>query len=602
MPDTTTTVAAEPSEGDAAVRAASPLKRALVWTAVVGVVAAGSFGLAASDAESTPTRGGAAARFVPADGSAYLVTDGEGARAVHENARDTGASLLLELPANAASHFFSDYSTEQISTAQLWRETVVPLDGDDATTSNLYLLDDAGLSLLTVTGGPTGFSYAPALVMLPADAAPGVRWTGEGDAMPAGLLGYTLTGEIAAGDDGCLVATTDTRYLDPATGDELLAVAETSTWCPGQGVVADEGDVGGQALSFTSEPLPAVGGYGVSGLQTRAAAPDWGDASAWRSRDLAFVFSDPAYGDSAQGLPFDGLAATTADGTLVAAVGNRLVAYDVAEGTATRSWTAAPGGDLLQLTATGEVTLVSTAERRLAAYDGRGARLWTIEFPDVVLARPAATGDGDIVALSVDGTLRRLDLSTGETVWETALRTDVDQTPAVGAGLVVLVDRGGNVIARDLDDGRERWSVELPAAERAAVGDGVVAVQGTNAEVWALDPADGGARWNAEHRGVSRELLVQAGLVISQSDEGTAAWTLDGTPAWTAAGGEGLLGDGSRVVVATDSVLEVRESDGAVVASFELGAPAIGVTRLLLPTSRGLLLLQSNTTGLEVGS
>ncbi|TPW99215.1 hypothetical protein FJ656_33195, partial [Schumannella luteola] len=342
----TTTVAAEPSEQPAAARPRSPIHRALVWAAVIGVVAAGSLALAASDLDPTPERGGAAARYVPGDGTASLVTAADGTRAVHENARGTGPGMLLELPGAASAHFFGDYSDEALRTAQLWRETVTPLDTDDPQTSTVYLLDDAGVSVLTATGGALGFSYSPALVLLPADAAPGVTWTGEGDALPQGFMRYTISGSVAAAEGGCLAATSETRYQDPDTGDELLAIAEVATWCPGAGVVDDTGTVNGDAVSFRSSPLAATGGPVGAPSVVSPATRDLTGAGAWSSRPLTLQLDDAVYGVSPVTTPFDGLAAARADGGFIAAVGSRVVGFSVAGDVATRRWAASPGGDL----------------------------------------------------------------------------------------------------------------------------------------------------------------------------------------------------------------------------------------------------------------
>ncbi len=598
----TTTVAAEPSEQPDAQTPVSPLRRALVWATTIGVVAVGTLGLAASDLVPPPAKGGLAARFLPADGSATLWTDSDGHRSVHENARDTGPGLLLELPANAAYGVFAERSSAELGSIELWRETVAYLDEpDNSPVSTVYLVDDAGVSLLTATGGSIGFAYSPALVVLPADAAPGVAWSGEGAAMPAGLLEYRSTGEVTDAGDGCLLASTDTRYLDPDTGAELLAVQEQATWCPGRGIVRDVGVVDGEEESYVSSELPVPGGYG-SAVDTRPARYTWEGADRWRARDLEFVIADPGFGDSPQGSPFDGLAATTADGTLVASVGSRLASYRVDGGAARRGWLASPGGDLLALSAVGEVTLVSTAQRRLIAYDGSGARLWSVSFPDVVLAAPAPAPDGDIVAVSLDGTLRRIDLATGETVWSTTLRTDVATTPAVGAGLVVVVDRGGAVMARSLGDGSARWSTELSRATRAAAGEGVVAVQGGDAAVWVLDPHDGALLWKDRHRGSARGIVVSAGVVVAQSDEGTAAWAVDGggERLWTSDAGEQLLAGDGVFVLGGASTVEVRSPAGELLGEVELGEAPLGVTRVIVPTPHGIRVVHSNTTGLEV--
>ncbi|PZQ90394.1 MAG: hypothetical protein DI534_04055 [Leifsonia xyli] len=601
MPDTTT-VAAPPSDPFAPPRAVSPLRRVLAGATIAAVVVAGVIGLAASEVAPPPMSGGRAAAFVPPDGAASLETAADGARSIREHARDTGPGLLLELPAAAASGIFAGYPEATVRGMRLWRESVTPLDAPDAPQSSiLYLLDDAGVSQLTVTGGPVGFAYSPARVVLPADARPGATWTGSGEAMPGGRLDYATAGKVAAGDAGCLVATTRIRYTDPASGELLLAVTESATWCPRRGIVDDVGQVGTTEVRFTSEALPATGGLGREGLVVEPAGPDWADAADWRARELGFTIPDPAFGETAQGFPFDGLAAATSGGNLVAAVGGRLVAYLVDGEAATRNWVASPGGDLLTVSAIGEVTLVATTERRLLAYDARGARLWASDFPDVVLAKPAAAPDGDIVAVSVDGTLRRIDLATGATLWSTALRTDVDEAPAVGDGVAVVVDRGGAVRARALSDGSARWTTELLGASRVAAGEGSVAVQGTSSDVWVLDPADGSERWHGTQRGVGRSILVAAGLVVSQTGTETTAWTAElGREAWASDATEALLADGECLALVGTSRLEVRAADGAVLGSVELGAASLGVSRVVLATPHGIRVLQSNTTGFEV--
>jgi outer membrane protein assembly factor BamB len=299
-------------------------------------------------------------------------------------------------------------------------------------------------------------------------------------------------------------------------------------------------------------------------------------------------------------MPFDGLAATTAGGTLVASLGSRLAGYTVEGTTATRSWVASPGGDLIEVTAIGGVTLATTSERRLVAYDERGVRLWSTRFPDVVVAPPTAAGDGDVIVASLDGTLRRIDLATGETVWSIALRTDVAEAPAVGGGLVVVVDRGGAVLARSLADGTERWSTELASAERAAIDGGIVAVQGSTADVWALDARDGTMRWRSDHAGISRQIAVLDGHIVSLSDEGTVAWDVDGRRVWSAGGGAALLSDGERVVLVGAQSLELRSADGTLLDEVDIGSGPLGATRAYLATAGGIRILQSNTTGVEV--
>lgn len=592
-------VPAEPSPAD---ETRIPLaRRVAAWVSVIAVVAAGAGALAAADLATAPVAGGDAARFVPADGAAVLVTSLDGTRAVHESARATGPTMLLDLPSRAGAEVFSALPSDALETVQLWRETVTQLDTDRAQSSTIHLLDDRGLSLLTSLGGPVGFVYSPSAVILPADAAPGATWDGEGDAMPGGVLRYTIHGEVAAGEDGCLVSTTESRYLNPETDATLLTFSETATWCPGRGIVKADGDVSGDPVGFSSEPLPAASELDRPTPSITPFDPAWG-ASGWGARDLSFILSDPVYGDSPQGTPFDGLGARTASGVLVSSFGSRLAAYEVADAVATRRWVAAPGGDLLTLTAVGDVVLATTTTRELVAYDDRGARLWAASFPDVVVAAPAAAPDGDLVAASVDGTLRRLDLATGEERWAVDLRTDVDAVPSVADGRVVLVDRGGAVLARELADGSEAWRADVPLAERVASGDGVVVVQQSAGGIRVLGASDGSTLWRGDQDGAGRMIAVAAGRVVAQTDEGVQAWDLDGRELWSAPAGDwfALNAKGAAVIVGAGAI-ELRDRDGEVLERVTLAPRALGVSRLHVPTTEGILVVQSNTSGFEVG-
>ncbi len=588
-------------EPEPAPEPASRGRRALAWVSVLAVVVLGAGSLAAADLPAAPLAGGEAARFVPADGAAMLVTSSDGSRAVHESARDTGPSLLLDLPGLAGGQVFSSMPAEGLETLQLWRESITPLEGDRPQSSTIHVLDDRGVSMLTSIGGEVGFVYTPSIVLLPADAAPGATWEGEGDAMPGGILRYTIRGEVTAGDEGCLVATSDSRYLAADSDEALLELHEAATWCPGRGVVAATADVSGEPTGFASVPLPPAAELDRDAPRTESAPPAW-SAGDWRGRDLSFVLSDPVYGDAEQGTPFDGLAATTASGVLVSSFSSRLVAYGVEDAVATRRWVASPGGDLLTLTAIGDVVLAATAARRLVAYDDHGVRLWATSFPDVLAAPLSAAPGGDTVAVSLDGTLRRLDLATGEELWSVDLRTDIDAAPAVVGDAVVLVDRGGAVLARSLADGAEVWSTEVPLAERAAAGDGIVAVQRSSGGIHVLDAADGSALWRGDQDGAGRAVAVAAGRVLARTDEGVQAWDAEGAALWSSPAGDWLaVGAAGRVVLVGAGAVELRDRDGRVLERVELAAADLGVSRLHVPTERGILVVQSNTTGFEVG-
>ena len=63
-----------------------------------------------------------------------------------------------------------------------------------------------------------------------------------------------------------------------------------------------------------------------------------------------------------------------------------------------------------------------------------------------------------------DQRVRRFALATGAVRWQRGLADDVNRPPAVGAGLVVVADRGGTVTALDAGSGQSRWTADLVAS------------------------------------------------------------------------------------------------------------------------------------------
>lgn len=595
-----TTTAAEHSE-QPVERPASPLRRALVWAAVIGVAAAGTTGLAIADLTEAPVLGGAAARFVPDDGVAQLLREGDGTLSVRESARDIGPALLLELPSIAANDVFSRVDTDEVLGAQFWRETVTEVGGESSQTSSLYRLDGSGLSLLTATGGSTGFSFDPALPMLPADVRPGSRWSAEGAALPFGLMEYELTSEARDGGDGCLVVDSHMAYIDPEADAVMVEVDESATWCPGLGIVADTATIAGERIEYTSErlerdaPTPA-------GLWTGVDAPalDWSAADRWSATTLPFRIVDAGFGESEVGIPNDGLATSLGDDGLVLSAGSRLVGYRVDGATATRAWLAAPGGTIAQLTAVDGIALVATTQRELVAYAPTGIRLWARSFPDLVVAAPVSDGAGGVVVASVDGTVMDLDLASGAERWSRTLRTDVGVAPVVEGDRVAVLDRGGVVRGLRLSDGGPVWEQEFFGADRLASG-GAVVVQSGGAELWVLDSADGSVRWEADQRGIARDVVTIAGVVVGLSDELVTAYDLaDGTERWTAPRVEQVLSDGERVLLAGESELTVRDARGTELGRLDIGPADLGVNRRFVPAGDRVWVVTTATTGMVI--
>ena len=111
-------------------------------------------------------------------------------------------------------------------------------------------------------------------------------------------------------------------------------------------------------------------------------------------------------------------------------------------------------GEILTLRAFGDVIMVTTSERLVLAYSDAGVRLWQLRLDEIVAAPPVRVSDADVVLVDLAGEVRRLVIATGAVVWQHSLGSDVTVAPAVGAGVVVVMDRGQVTTGLDATTGQ----------------------------------------------------------------------------------------------------------------------------------------------------
>lgn len=173
--------------------------------------------------------------------------------------------------------------------------------------------------------------------------------------------------------------------------------------------------------------------------------------------------------------------------------------------------------------------------------------------------RPAI--DGDRVFVSDDsGRVLAIDLTSGDTLWDSevvktgkqgsrlffwrrkATEAGLTGGPGVGAGLVVVGGRNGEVVALDTETGAERWKTTVTSEVIATplVHSGLVIVRSGDGRTFGLDAADGTRKWVFD-RGLPTLSLrgngspVASGeLVFLGYDDGTviALRAADGQRAW----------------------------------------------------------------------
>jgi outer membrane protein assembly factor BamB len=314
---------------------------------------------------------------------------------------------------------------------------------------------------------------------------------------------------------------------------------------------ADAGSGSGYRQRITSGPVIsdgvvyAVDAYGYVTAHTLADG-----RSRWRT------VTTP---EEESAVPLGGGAAV-ADGTIFVATGAaEVLALDPAEGTI-RWRVRLPAPARGAPTVAGGRIFVPTTENQLVALSGEdGRRLWThrgAPLATLPLGLPAPAvegeavvagfGNGELIALRVaDGRLLWAESTGGQGGTSLADIVGITGLPVIAGGRVYAVGQGNNTIAVDLRSGRRLWERAFGGANGVATaGDWAFAVTRAG-DALAIGREDGRIRWVTE---------------------------LDPTPE------EGRRGDPPR-----------------------FGPPLVGGGRVLVPTSRGELLLLDPASGQIAG-
>jgi outer membrane protein assembly factor BamB len=250
------------------------------------------------------------------------------------------------------------------------------------------------------------------------------------------------------------------RYLSK-DGQLGRVVTVSQTWCQREGIVAESesfADVR-TTSSRIDPPVPSV--ETTNNTPIRWTAPE-----RWTAKSLNTISINPTFGLGPMvGSPSSVVApvrtesdlvirATIGPGDLVATTPKTLTEW-------TSIWRAHPGGTVLSLSAFGNVIIATTSSRQLVAYSDVGVRLWQLSLDDLAPTSPVRISESDAVLVDLGGEMRRFDVVTGAVLWQRNVGSDVNVSPAAGAGVVVVMDRGGTTTAFEQDTGKPRWDLEM---------------------------------------------------------------------------------------------------------------------------------------------
>ncbi|MGV3743050.1 MAG: outer membrane protein assembly factor BamB [Burkholderiaceae bacterium] len=128
---------------------------------------------------------------------------------------------------------------------------------------------------------------------------------------------------------------------------------------------------------------------------------------------------------------------------------------------------------------------------------------------------PAVTPNG-VYAAAADGTLVRIELTTGREVWR--MNTDSRLTAGVGSDgeTVAVVGSDGLLMVYD-SDGKQRWKTQLSSETLSApaVGQGLVITRSIDNRIVAFDAMSGTRKWTVQRTVPPLTLRTAPGIVIA---------------------------------------------------------------------------------------
>jgi outer membrane protein assembly factor BamB len=570
--------------------------RPLIVFGLVAALVAGAAFVATS--VGVAARVTTAAGYLPPDGAAsYERTDTTRelkttvGLTVTESARLSGVAGLLSTDGAFASKMLSEAHANH-DRIQLLRTTTTAINDPAAVAQTIrFYRVNTGVELLGVSTPSEGYVYSPALVLLPADVRPGSRWSGTGSA--SDTLDYRSELRAEEGNGGCLEVIGEVRYLSKE-GRLGRVVTISQTWCPRQGIVAESQSFADirTLTSRIDSPAPSV--------QVTSNSPiRWTAPQRWATKSMNTISINPTFGQGPMvGSPSavtpvrteSGLVirATIGLGDLVATTPKTLTEW-------TSIWRTHPGGTVLSLSGFGNVIIATTSNRQLVAYSDVGVRLWQLSLDDLAPTSPVRISDSDAVVVDLGGEVRRFDLSTGTVLWQHDVGSDVNVSPATGAGLVVIMDRGGTITAFEQGTGRQRWDQEMQGSAATVIGDSVIAIQDQTAH--ALWTTTGIHRWVRPIFGTLTDLTSFAGQVAVATKSESVMLSGGGVVTQRLGPVLTLTSTQDHLVAWGPTEARVITRDGMIISRWDLPALTLSQQdRPVVATSQGALLFGNDWT------
>ncbi|WP_042376806.1 serine/threonine-protein kinase [Streptacidiphilus melanogenes] len=240
-------------------------------------------------------------------------------------------------------------------------------------------------------------------------------------------------------------------------------------------------------------------------------------------------------------------ALAVADGRVHAADGPNVFTLQAADGA--ERWRVALDGWTYTLDAAGGALVAGTRGGGVHVHSAiDGSEMWRTNDAQQAYENPASGPCviGDSVYYYGGGSLRSVELTTGQLQWAFPLGEDVPSRPVLSRGVLYLCS-GARVYAVDEQTGAERWRFDAPVVlfTSPAVSEQGVFVADYLGTVFALDPANGTVRWHARtggRQGADPAVLAEDVVLVASGDTVFAFDTRTGTERWRYAARAELAG------------------------------------------------------------
>ena len=246
----------------------------------------------------------------------------------------------------------------------------------------------------------------------------------------------------------------------------------------------------------------------------------------WSNADTETITGGPGYGENT---------------ILIGTSKGQVIAYGADRGE--ELWRAQVTSEVLSAPQEqNNIVIVRTLDGKIFALDGKnGKSLWNYDrtVPNLTL-RGTSTPviyDKIVIAGSDSGHIAALELQTGKVLWDAPVTeprgttdlermVDIDSTPAVVNGIIYVATYRGDVVAIQMESGREMWRRELSTYAGFSADDNNIYITDENSQLWALERYSGNSVWKQEKlhaRGATAPGVIGNYVVVGDF-EGYVHW------------------------------------------------------------------------------